>query len=145
MMKKVLLAISILIFVLFALGAVLVLILDNSNLKPSKNYVTDYISPTSPYAVKTLYDENKSPIDIIIIDAKSGVSRAGISQDAYSYEIKEVSSTMKFTLRDNEGVITGEYKFDTKKGEWVDLHEISDEPSSNNEKKNDSPVLNFKQ
>lgn len=119
MMKKAIFIISVIIIVVFAIGVTLTRVLDNSNLKPGKNYKVDYISQTSRYAVMALYDENKSPVDIVIIDAKSGVSRASISQDAYSYEVKEVSSTMKFILRDNEGVITGEYEFDTKKGEWI--------------------------
>ncbi len=121
MIKKIAFIISLVVILLWAGALVLMRIgfFDNSEMRPSPDHVTDYISPTSRYAVKTLYDENKSPIDIVIVDAKSGVSVAGISQDAYTYEISEVSSTLKFTLRDNEGVETGVYEFDTKKGEWV--------------------------
>lgn len=123
-MKK----IALILYILASLGIVAVMVIvmsavifDNSEMRPSKDHATDYVSPTSRYAVKTLYDDNKSPIDIVIVDAKSGVSVAGITQDAYAYEISEVSSTIKFILRDNEGVVTGEYEFDTKKGEWINL------------------------
>ncbi len=146
-MKK----IALIVYVLASFGIVATMVIvmsavifDNSELRPSSDHVTDYISPTSRYAVRTLYDDNESPIDIVIVDAKSGVSVAGISQDAYSYEISEISSTIKFILRDNEGVETGVYEFDTKKGEWINLPEISDEPSSYNEKKNDSINSNIK-
>ena len=113
------LIISIIIIAVFALGAILAFTLDNSDLRPSEDHVTNYVSPRSRYAVKTLYDENNSPIDIVIVDAKSGVSVAGIEEDAYSYEISEISSTIKFVLYDNEGVQTAVYEFDTKKGEWI--------------------------
>ena len=102
-----------------ALALISALYFDNSDLKPGKDYVTEYVSPTSPYAVEVLYDENHHPIDIIIVKAKSGVSVAGVGQDAFSYEIKETTSTMTIVLYDNEGVVSGTYEFDTKKGEWV--------------------------
>ncbi len=147
MLKKTALVLSLITVAIYGtlfVGGLLVRVFDNSNLKPSKDHVTDYVSPHSPFAVRTLYDDNDSPIDIVVVRAKSGVSVAGITQDAYSYEISEVSSTIKFTLRDNEGVETGVYEFDTQKGEWVNLPEISDEPSSDNEKKNDNAGLNIK-
>ncbi len=118
-MKKILLTALVIFLILSAGTILLVLFLDNSELRPSAYYVTDYVSPNSPYAVRTLYDDNDSPIDIVIVDAKSGVSVAGIEQDAYTYEISEVSSTLTFTLKDNEGVVMEVYNFDTKTGGWI--------------------------
>lgn len=126
MIKKIGIAIYVVVSIILVIGmiwgafaVVSALYFDNSEMRPSKDHVTDYVSTYSRYAVRTLYDHNDNPIDIVIVDAKSGVSVAGIERDAYTYEISEVSSTLTFTLKDNEGVIMEVYNFDTKKGEWI--------------------------
>lgn len=124
MLKRIALILSLITVAIYGtvfVGALVTRLFDNDNLKPGKEYVTDYVSPTSPYAVRTLYDENSSPIDIVVVDAKSGVLVAGIKQDAYEYKITEVSSTITFVLYDNEGVAMGTYEFDTEKGELIDI------------------------
>lgn len=93
----------------------------DNNLKPGKNYITDYVSPTSRYAVKVLYNEQKQPQDILVIDAKSGNMRTGVSMPSgtVSYKINEVKPIMSFVMYDIDGKELETNKFDTQKGEWV--------------------------
>lgn len=120
-MKKHVVIIASIVIGLFAAGAVLVFALDNDSLKPSKNHVTDYVSPYTPYAVRTLYDEQKRPRDIVIVDAKSGVSRASFTPapEIIRYKIHEISSTIIFTLYNSNDVVVEIKSFDTKTEEWV--------------------------
>ncbi len=119
MIKKTAIIISLIIIVGVLGVAIVGYIFENNEMKPGKDYITDYVSPSSPYAVQVLYDDNHHPIDIVIVKAKSGVSVAGIEQDAFGYKITETSSTITFVLYNNEGVEMGTYEFDTDKGEWV--------------------------
>ncbi|MBI2037992.1 MAG: hypothetical protein HYT15_03660 [Candidatus Magasanikbacteria bacterium] len=124
LIKRTALVVSIVIILAWVAGLIAVFIvrsLDNSEMKPSKNHTVDYVSPNSRYAVSTLYDENKYPIDIVVIDAKSGVSVTKITPEAEiaRYEIAEASSTITFTLYNNKNNPIKFYYFNTKNGEWI--------------------------
>ena len=118
--KKFLVTALILVGLLIAAAAVVVLF-DNSNLKPSKDHVTDFVASYSPYAVRTLYDAQKRPVDIVVVKAKSGVSVAQMKpqEEVVRYEVHEVSSHLILTLYNSKNAVVEIKSFDTKTQQWV--------------------------
>jgi hypothetical protein len=119
-LKAVLMAVSIVIITIFLVGVIIILVTNNDEMKPGKEYVTDYVAVHSPYAVQTRYDAQHHPRNIVVVKAKSGVSVAGTgSETADSYNISETTSSLMFTFYNRERKVINTIQFDTEKGQWV--------------------------
>ena len=109
---------------LAVVAVALVLVLDNSHLKPSTDHLTTFVATRSPYAVKVLYDAQKRPIDIVVVKAKSGVTVAHITpkEEVVRYEVTEVGDIrLAIALYNAKDELVDFKSFDTKAGKLVEL------------------------
>lgn len=123
-MKKIGLIVLGVIGFLAVAAVVLVVVLDNSNLKPSTDHVTTFVAKRSPYAVKVLYDAQKRPIDIVVVKAKSDVVVAHITpkEEVVRYEVAEIGDVrLAIALYDAKDELIQMKSFDTKAGKLVEL------------------------